>query len=264
MGRVALLVGAALCACSSVVRAPALLRVPTQGEARRAAPKEALTDAELQAFITQRLGELSEALEPLCGPGCRSLTAQPDREIDATAALRFRSSPSEFVVLYRADEFRGMVAYRESLAMYSLAHELGHYVDIAIAGSDLDDRWRLELSADVVAGCAFELLGLRRELVRALIVASSPPADSIDSRLDLVCGSDREHPALRWSLEAFDIGVRLCHDGVAPLERLETEVTDLRRDAKRAAEKTRAWFRPIIDPCRWRHLGEKSFQQPVP
>jgi hypothetical protein len=133
-----------------------------------------------------------------------------------------------------------------------------------MAGSDLDDPWRLELSADLVAGCAFERLGLRVELVRALMLASSAPADSIDSRLDLLCGSDREHPALRWSLEAFDTGARLCHDGVAPLERLETEATDLRRDAKRAAEKTRAWFRPTADPCRWRYLGEKSFHRSVP
>lgn len=195
MARAALLLGVALWACSPVVRAPVMSRRPI-GLQPHAAPNEAMTDAQLQALITQRLGELASVLQPLCGPRCRFLMTQPDPKLEAAMALHSQT-PNEFVVLYRADEFQWISPDSESLAIYALAHEVGHYIDIAVAGSE-PNAWHREISADVIAGCALELLGVRLDLVRAAALAATAPEGSIDSRLDLVCGFDNEHPAARW------------------------------------------------------------------
>lgn len=249
MGRSAVLVGGLLLGCSSMLRAPGML--PRQAEKAETehhepAPQPALTDVEIHEFVTERLAQLAYGLGPLCGHRCRALPARADADLERPAGL---SVGSEFAVHYRPDVFRSVVPYSESFATYMLGHEMGHYVDIAIAGSEHDDQWRLELAADVIAGCAFASLRLRVELVHAIMLASATPENPIDAQLDLVCGSDSEHPALRWELEAFETGTRLCQTSVPPLERLEAEVTDLRHDAQRAAEKARKWFPPLADPC---------------
>lgn len=256
MGRGALLLGGVLLGCSSMLRAPGILpRQAEKAETERhePAPEPALTDAEIHEFVMERLSQLAHGLEPLCGRKCRALPARADATLDREAGL---SVGSDFAVHYRPDSFRWVIPYSESFATYILAHEMGHYIDIAIAGSEIDDQWRLELAADMIAGCALANLRLRIELVHTIMLASATPENSVDAQLDLVCGSDSEHPALRWDLEAFETGTRLCQTSIPPLERLEAEVTDLRHDAQRAAEKARKWFPPLTNPCEARRLRD--------
>ena len=229
-----------------------MLRQP-MGLQPHAAPNQAVTNAQLQALMMQRLDGLASVLQPLCGPRCHFLMMQPDPKLDGPMELH-RQTPNEFVVHYRADEFQMIFPDYESVVIYALAHEMGHYIDIAVAGSNPNDTWDREISADVIAGCALALRGVRLDLVRAAFAATAPEG-SIDSRLDLVCGSDNEHPAARWGLGAIETGAQLCHSGIVPLKRLETEAANVAQDAKQTAETARRSLPPLADPCRWRRVG---------
>jgi hypothetical protein len=211
-------------------------------------------DAQIRDYVTQRLGELENALAPLCGSACRSFGVGADPEIESAMVTRMTESRNDFVLLYNPAGTRGPYLYSHSLMTYMIAHELGHFVDIAIARSDIENKWRRELIADAIAGCAIEAIGMRDELVRDAIAAVSSPPDSLELRLELICGADANHPAIRWTLEALDIGERLCRGSVAPLTRLEAEIDDLAAEAARVADRTRRSFPPHTDPCRDRQL----------
>lgn len=263
MGRGAVLVGAVLWGCSSVVRAPPALSRHASDE-KVPPPSQRLTDTQLGQLVEYRLGQLANVLEPLCGFDCSSLEVEPYSKLDRAVALRIGRSRKKFVVLYQPEEFQRWLASSESMATYGLAHEMGHYIDIAIAGEVDDDPWRRELAADAVAGCACAALGLRVDVVRIAMLAAAAPEDSIESRVELVCGSDSQHPATRWAVEALETGMRLCQTSVVPLERVEAEVTDLTQDARSAAAKAQKHIPPFAAPCRWRHLDDNLPPQRTP
>jgi hypothetical protein len=201
-------------------------------------------------LVTERLEILTGVLEPMCASRCRPLVAVADPDLDVLTALR----SSDWAVLYRPESIEQMLEHSESFLMWALGHEVGHSIDIALGAYVEDDPWAAEMRADAIAGCALAELRVPLEPMRAAMTGYIPAEGSRASRLDLACGTDREHPALKWELEAFDAGARLCRTGVVSLGRVYITVQGLLEIAQRKAADASISFGTVGAPCseeRW-------------
>jgi hypothetical protein len=187
-------------------------------------------------------------LEPMCEGRCQPLLARADPDLESHAAFR---PGRDAVVLYRPESLAQMLAASESLTLYALAHEYGHYLDITLVGWAADDPWAGELHADAIAGCALARLDLPLAPLRSVFLDGVAPAATRAHLVHQACGQDAKHPPFEAELAAVEAGAQLCRTRVAS----HAQMLQVADPIVEAAHHTAAVARQLLgagaqeDPC---------------
>lgn len=174
-------------------------------------------DQATQSDWQRALRRVRSVMAPLCEPRCGSVRLELDPNLDSAG----RASPGRYATTLgihptKAKVYEGLFGSWGPL--YVVAHEYGHHLDIvrALGGVQSGQKWRGELVADVLAGCALQRAGMRRAvLLRGLGLLRRSSFDT-----------DADHPSGDATASALAAGFDHC--ARAPTTRLERLVRGTR------------------------------------
>ena len=106
------------------------------------------------------LNRVRRALAPLCTPHCGRVVLKVDRRINSAASAQ----PGRYRTIVRVHPEKAETwsrTYRDAYALYVMAHEYGHHLDFLHPSRPTSggDKWKAELVAETIAGCALSRLG---------------------------------------------------------------------------------------------------------